>query len=219
MPTSPRSRRELEELLLRIPNPPDPDVPVGGEEASVIVRTWGEPAAHERDDGDHRAAALGGRRGAGHHRPGRRRQGHRLRLPDLPRRRRRAPARAHRLLPRPPHARARHDRDLAAGARQRGVGARHRPDPGQGRPDVRRHARRPVPGADRGGAGHQHPPRRDHRGGPAAHPLRRLLALLPARGRRRRRQDRAASCASTSSTRSRWSASSARTTRTRRSSG
>ncbi len=36
----------LEELLLRIPNPPDPDVPVGGEEASRIVRTWGDPADH-----------------------------------------------------------------------------------------------------------------------------------------------------------------------------
>ena len=34
---------KLEGLLLRIPNPPDPDVPVGGEEASEIVRTWGEP--------------------------------------------------------------------------------------------------------------------------------------------------------------------------------
>lgn len=37
----------LEDLLLRIPNPPDADVPVGGEEASVIVRTWGEPASSE----------------------------------------------------------------------------------------------------------------------------------------------------------------------------
>jgi seryl-tRNA synthetase len=38
----------LDDLLLRIPNPPDPDVPVGGEEASVIVRTWGEPVTpHE----------------------------------------------------------------------------------------------------------------------------------------------------------------------------
>jgi len=36
----------LDDLLLRIPNPADPEVPVGGEEASVIVRTWGEPAAH-----------------------------------------------------------------------------------------------------------------------------------------------------------------------------
>jgi seryl-tRNA synthetase len=32
---------EVEELLLRIPNPADPDVPVGGEEANVTVRTWG----------------------------------------------------------------------------------------------------------------------------------------------------------------------------------
>jgi seryl-tRNA synthetase len=40
---------ELEELLLRIPNPADPDVPVGGEEASPIVRTWGTPLAHQAD--------------------------------------------------------------------------------------------------------------------------------------------------------------------------
>ena len=33
---------EVEQLLLRIPNPADPDVPVGGEEAHVTVRTWGE---------------------------------------------------------------------------------------------------------------------------------------------------------------------------------
>ena len=32
----------LDELLLRIPNPADLDVPVGGEEANVTVRTWGE---------------------------------------------------------------------------------------------------------------------------------------------------------------------------------
>lgn len=37
---------ELEELLLQIPNPPDADVPVGGEQASIIVRTWGEPRPH-----------------------------------------------------------------------------------------------------------------------------------------------------------------------------
>ena len=37
----------LDALLLRIPNPPDPDVPVGGEEQSVIVRTWGEPSSAE----------------------------------------------------------------------------------------------------------------------------------------------------------------------------
>jgi seryl-tRNA synthetase len=34
---------ELDDLLLRIPNPPDADIPVGGEEANVTVRTWGEP--------------------------------------------------------------------------------------------------------------------------------------------------------------------------------
>ena len=33
---------QLEDLMLRIPNPADPDVPVGGEEANVTVRTWGE---------------------------------------------------------------------------------------------------------------------------------------------------------------------------------
>jgi seryl-tRNA synthetase len=33
---------EIEQLLLRIPNPADPDVPVGGEESNVTVRTWGD---------------------------------------------------------------------------------------------------------------------------------------------------------------------------------
>jgi seryl-tRNA synthetase len=33
---------QLEDLLLRIPNPADPDVPVGDESANQIVRTWGE---------------------------------------------------------------------------------------------------------------------------------------------------------------------------------
>jgi seryl-tRNA synthetase len=41
--------QQLDDLLLRIPNPPDPDVPIGGEEANEIVRTWGEPARHEED--------------------------------------------------------------------------------------------------------------------------------------------------------------------------
>ena len=41
----------LDDLLLRIPNPPDADVPVGGEEDSVIVRTWGDPTPHLRPDG------------------------------------------------------------------------------------------------------------------------------------------------------------------------
>jgi len=44
---------ELDDLLLRIPNPAEPGVPVGGEEANVVVRTWGEPGAHAgtADDG------------------------------------------------------------------------------------------------------------------------------------------------------------------------
>ena len=46
-----RLAAELEDLLLRIPNPADPDVPVGGEEASVIVRSWGEAVPHRRPDG------------------------------------------------------------------------------------------------------------------------------------------------------------------------
>jgi seryl-tRNA synthetase len=33
---------EIEQLLLRIPNPADPDVPVGGEESNITVRTWGD---------------------------------------------------------------------------------------------------------------------------------------------------------------------------------
>ncbi len=34
---------QLEDVLLRIPNPADPDVPVGDAAANVTVRTWGEP--------------------------------------------------------------------------------------------------------------------------------------------------------------------------------
>jgi seryl-tRNA synthetase len=36
------SESALEELLLRIPNPADPDVPVGDASANKVVRTWGE---------------------------------------------------------------------------------------------------------------------------------------------------------------------------------
>jgi seryl-tRNA synthetase len=42
---------ELEDLLLRIPNPADTDVPVGGEEANETVRTWGDPLPREAADG------------------------------------------------------------------------------------------------------------------------------------------------------------------------
>jgi seryl-tRNA synthetase len=38
---------ELDELLLRIPNPADADVPRGGLEATLTVRTWGEPVAND----------------------------------------------------------------------------------------------------------------------------------------------------------------------------
>ena len=43
---------DLEELMLRIPNPADPEVPVGGEEANQVVRTWGEPLPHEEQAAD-----------------------------------------------------------------------------------------------------------------------------------------------------------------------
>src|SRR4051794_18730068 len=42
------SEQELEDLLLRIPNPADPDVPVGGEDANVTVRTWGDLLPREQ---------------------------------------------------------------------------------------------------------------------------------------------------------------------------
>ena len=37
----------LDDAMLRIPNPADPDVPIGGEEATVTVRRWGEPLPRE----------------------------------------------------------------------------------------------------------------------------------------------------------------------------
>jgi seryl-tRNA synthetase len=42
------SAAQVEDLLLRIPNPAEPDVPVGGEEANVTVRTWGEQLPHSQ---------------------------------------------------------------------------------------------------------------------------------------------------------------------------
>jgi len=38
---------ELEDLLLRIPNPADADVPIGPPAATVTVRDWGEPVAQD----------------------------------------------------------------------------------------------------------------------------------------------------------------------------
>jgi seryl-tRNA synthetase len=48
-PTIAALESELDDLLLRIPNPPDPDIPVGGEEANVTVRTWGERLSVDAD--------------------------------------------------------------------------------------------------------------------------------------------------------------------------
>ena len=39
---------ELEDLLLRIPNPADPDVPIGAADANVTVRAWGELLPREQ---------------------------------------------------------------------------------------------------------------------------------------------------------------------------
>ena len=38
----------LDDLLLRIPNPPDLDIPVGGEEANVTIRVWGAQLPREQ---------------------------------------------------------------------------------------------------------------------------------------------------------------------------
>ncbi len=46
---------ELDDALLRIPNPADPDVPVGGPEANVVVRTWGEPLPRQAVAADGRS--------------------------------------------------------------------------------------------------------------------------------------------------------------------
>jgi seryl-tRNA synthetase len=51
----------LDDQLLRIPNPADPDVPVGGEEANVTVRVWGEQLPREAPlDGEVGAEASAG---------------------------------------------------------------------------------------------------------------------------------------------------------------
>jgi seryl-tRNA synthetase len=49
------AEQELEELLLRIPNPADPDVPVGDESANKVVRTWGRQLEHVTKGPDGRA--------------------------------------------------------------------------------------------------------------------------------------------------------------------
>jgi seryl-tRNA synthetase len=49
-----RVESELEDLLLRIPNPADPDVPVGGEEANRVIRSWGEVVPRSADGWERR---------------------------------------------------------------------------------------------------------------------------------------------------------------------
>jgi seryl-tRNA synthetase len=44
----------LDDQLLRIPNPADPEVPVGGEEANATVRTWGDLLPHAADGWERR---------------------------------------------------------------------------------------------------------------------------------------------------------------------
>jgi seryl-tRNA synthetase len=41
------TEEELSAVVLQIPNVPLPDVPAGGEESNVVVRTWGDPRAAE----------------------------------------------------------------------------------------------------------------------------------------------------------------------------
>jgi len=43
-----RIEAQVEDLLLRIPNPAEADVPVGGEDANVTIRTWGEQLPREQ---------------------------------------------------------------------------------------------------------------------------------------------------------------------------
>ena len=190
---------DLDDLLLRIPNPPDLDIPVGGEEANVTLRMWGEQLAHDQPlVGEVGADAPAG--GATWTRVPHWELGEALDIIDNARGAKIAGSGfpvykgAGSAL-----QRALINWFLDVHTRENGMTEvwppavvntasrdRHRPDPRQGRPDVRRHPRRAVPGPHRRGPGHQPPSRRDPRGRPAADPLRGLLALLPARGRRRR---------------------------------
>ena len=122
----------LEDLLLRIPNPADPDIPVGGEEANVTIRTWGEQLPREEPlDGEVGADAPAG--GATWTRKPHWELGEALDIIDNARGAKIAGSGfpvykgagsalqrgADQLVPRRPHARARLHRGLAAGRRQR----------------------------------------------------------------------------------------------------
>ena len=168
MPTSPPWRPSSTMRSCGSPTRP-PGVPVGGEEAIVTVREWGEQLPRTQPlIGEVGADAPAG--GATWERRPHWELGADLGLFDLERARR-SPARASRSTRASARgssarsstgsststSRERLHRGLAAGRGEHGVGPGDRPDPGQGRPDVRRHPGRPVPGADPGGAGHEHP--------------------------------------------------------------
>ena len=99
-----RFEAEFEDAMLRIPNPPEPDVPVApDEEGNVVVKEWGaKPSLRLCAQ-----APLGAGRSAGHHRSGARRQD--LGQPLLPAqgRGRTLAAGAVQLVPGRPHQRAR----------------------------------------------------------------------------------------------------------------
>ena len=217
------TEQQLEDLLLRIPNPADPEVPVGGEEANVTVRTWGEQGSREETAADGTAwtrrphwelgeslAMIDNVRGAkvaGSGFPVYKGAGSRLQRSliswflDVH-------TTEHGFTEVWPPA-------VVNTASARGTG----PDPGQGRPDVRRHPRRAVPGPHRRGPGHE----------PATATRSSRRTSCPSGTRPTRRAGGArrappartpgASSASTSSTRSRWCCSRSRRTAPRRSSG
>ncbi len=169
----------LEELLLQIPNPPDPDVPVGDARASVIVRTWGDPRPHTGADGAvvkphwEIAEALGiidlaaGAKVAGSGFPIYKGAGAALQRSlidlflDLH-------TREHGFTEIWPPA-------VVNAASARGTG--QIPDKEDQMYVVTRDELYLVPTAEV--PGHQHPSGRDHRGGRPAHPVRGVLALLP----------------------------------------
>ena len=214
---------ELEELLLRIPNPADPEVPVGGEEANVTVRTWGEPTANEQPR--HRRQrlgtppALGDRRGARHHRQRARRQDHGLRVPGLQGPGLASAAIADLLVPRRPH-------DARTGSPRSGLPPSSTPRPRAGPARSRTRKTRCTSSPATTCTWFPQPRSRSRTSTAtrssrpptcrsATPPTARASGARPAR----RARTPAGSCASTSSTRWRWSCSRSPTTAPRHWSG
>lgn len=44
---------QSDDILLRVPNPTDPSLPLGGEEANAVVRSWGEPRSFDFEPRPH----------------------------------------------------------------------------------------------------------------------------------------------------------------------